>query len=150
MSRFEPSEHSYGADVAAATTPAPTSFLDKITSTVTGLATNQSAQMTAWTAVVNAIADPRQRVATLRAKIANYKKMRDEFPEPIKTLYSNQIVLMQSRLKAEQVNLGLEKEGESSTSTWRTIGHTAGYVAIGLGVLVGGYVVVRTVKAAWA
>lgn len=146
---FEPSEYS-DADAPASSEAAPSTLASKLQALVSGVASGDSAQLSAWANVINAISDPRMRVATLKAKIKNYKAMRDKFPEPVKTLYKNQIVLMQSRLKAEERNLELEVAGESSTSTWRTIGHGLGYAAIVLVGLGGAFVAVKTYRTATA
>lgn len=143
---FEPSEYSD----ASSTSSTSSTLADKLTAMVSGAVSGDQAQIAAWSNVINAISDPRQRVATLRAKIQNYKAMRDKFPEPVKTLYTNQIVLMKSRLKAEEKELQLEVQGEQSTSTWRTIGHSLGYAAVVVLALGGAFIGVKTWREATA
>lgn len=137
---FEPSAYSDTATNAAK--PG-----DQVLSTLSKVVGSQTANIEGWAALINAIGDPRQRVATLTAKIKNYKIMRAKYGVgPIKDLYSNQIRLMQERLKAEKVNLARVEASERSTDTWRGIGHSLGYVAIGVGVLTGVFVLSRAVR----
>lgn len=146
---FVPSRYSRGYGDDAASTSSST-LLSKVSGLVTGSGGGTTG-LDAWVAVVNALSDPRERVAVLKAKIANYKAMKAKYGiGPLGDLYANQIRLMKARLQAEQTNLGLEAQGEASTSEWRTIGHGLGIVGIGVGVLVGAYVLTRTVKAAQA
>lgn len=120
---FVPSEHSYGAGESTTQATASSGGEDSWLSKITGAVTGGVSGIEAWATVIDAISDPRVRVATLKAKIKNYKRMRAKYGfGPIADLYTNQIQLMQARLQAEKKNLGLEKEGETSTWGWRVGG----------------------------
>ncbi len=147
---FVPSVYSYGDEAAApAAAPAKTDWLSKITGALTG--GGGSSGLDAWASVVNALADPRERVAVLKAKIANYQKMKKTVGiGPIGLLYDNQIALMRARLSAETESLRQEKAGEASTATWRDQGHLLAYVGIGVLALGGTWIAVRTIRTAQA
>lgn len=150
---FEPSTLSDTTDAPSvtATAPATTAASPGLFSQLETAVKGQASNVSNWSAIVNAISDPRERVATLKAKIKNYKAMKAKYGiGPIGDLYQNQIVLMQSRLKAEEKDLELEREGETSTSTWRTIGHSLGYAGIAIAVLGGMYLGVKTYREATA
>lgn len=139
MSSFEASAHSYGAEEAAT----KTDWGAKLTA----LVQQPSTQLNAWNAVVSALSDPRERVAVLKAKIKNYKAMKAKYGiGPVADLYQNEIVKMRARLGAEEENLRLQEEGEESSTTWRWIGHTGGYVGIGLGLLAGGLLIAKIMQ----
>lgn len=69
----------------------------------------------------------------LKAKIANQVEMRDRFPEPIRTLYVNNLRVLRAKLKAAEQAQALEREAQDSTRTWRFMGYTI----TGTGVAVG-------------
>lgn len=85
-----------------------------------------------------------EQVEVFRARIRNYQAIRDVVPEPVKSLYNNQIRVMQGRLKAAEHAKGLEREGERSARTWRVLGYTV----TGTGIVVGGAAVIVLVELA--
>jgi hypothetical protein len=74
-----------------------------------------------------------EQVEVLKAKIANQTEMRDRFPEPIRTLYVNNLRVLRGKLKAAEQAQALEREEQASTRTWRFMGYTI----TGTGVAVG-------------
>ena len=67
--------------------------------------------------------DPLQRAKVLRAKIKNYKEMRDRVNLPItKQFYTNEIRKMEAKLDAAEHEIKIKKEGEEATRNWRLLG----------------------------
>jgi hypothetical protein len=85
-----------------------------------------------------------EQVEVLKARIRNYAAIRDVVPEPIKTLYNNQIGIMQAKLGAAQQAKALEREDQQSTRTWRVLGYTV----TGTGIVAGGAVVFALLEVA--
>ena len=114
--RFEPSDASfYGAPAKNA----GGGLLDLVQDAFT----SSNAAIAGWGALISAIEDPRERVATLKAKIANYERMRRKYGiGPLGDLYTNEIRLMKARLKAEKKGLVIQKEGEGAVWIWRIAG----------------------------
>lgn len=74
-----------------------------------------------------------QDVEVLKAQIANHRRMRAKVPEPLKTLYSNKIKVLQAKLRAAEQAKLLEQEEQQSTRNWRLLG----YSVTGTGIAVG-------------
>lgn len=97
-----------------------------------------------WVALVGPIArevlasSATQDVEVLRAKIANQTRMMQVSPEPLKTLYRNNIAVLKAKLRAALQERELERESQQATRTWRI----AGYAVTGTGMAVGAGVVV--------
>ena len=75
-----------------------------------------------------------EQVEVLEAKIANQTEMRDRFPEPIRTLYVNNLRILRGKLKAAKQAAALEREDQASTRTWRFMGYTVTGTGIAVGV----------------
>lgn len=79
-----------------------------------------------------------EQVEVLQAKIENQRRLRDAMPEPIRTIYANNVRVMEAKLKAARQAKVLEREGQNAQRTWRLVGYTI----TGTGVAVGGAMVV--------
>jgi hypothetical protein len=77
--------------------------------------------------------DAYEDVEVLRAKIRNQTALMQWAPEPAKTIYRNNIAVLQAKLRAAQHAKQVELESESAQRTWRIFGWTFS----GTGVLVG-------------
>lgn len=78
-----------------------------------------------------------EQVEVLKARIKNYAAIRDAVPEPLRTLYSNQIGVMQARLRAAQHAKQLEREAEQAVKAWRVLGYTV----TGTGIVTGAAII---------
>lgn len=78
--------------------------------------------------------NPIQRQKVLKAKIKNYKEMRDRVNLPIaKQFYTNEIRKMEAKLESTEHEIKIKKEGEQATRNWRSLGQAG----IATGILVG-------------
>lgn len=78
--------------------------------------------------------DPLQRAKVLRAKIKNYKEMRDRAVLPLaKQVYTNEIRKMEAKLDAAEHEIKIKKEGEEATRDWRMLGQ----IGIATGIVFG-------------
>jgi len=75
-----------------------------------------------------------EQVEVLKAKIANQTELRDRFPEPIRTLYVNNLRVLRGKLKAAEQAQALEREEQASTRTWRFMGYTITGTGVAVGV----------------
>lgn len=97
-----------------------------------------------WVAVVGPIArevlasSATQDVEVLKAKIANQTRMAQVSPEPLRTLYLNNINVLKAKLRAAVQAREVERESQQATRTWRL----AGYTVTGTGVAVGAGIIV--------
>ena len=88
--------------------------------------------------------DATASVETLRAKIKNHARLRDTFPEPLKTLYANKVRVLKSKLKAALVRQARDVEDRSSKKEWSVLGK----VAVVTGIITGGALILFIVAGA--
>ena len=68
--------------------------------------------------------DAYESVEVLKAKINNQTEMMRWAPEPLKTVYRNNIEVLKAKLRAAQHAKSIEREGEQAQRTWRIFGWT--------------------------
>ena len=78
--------------------------------------------------------DSTESVETLKAKIKNHIHLRNTFPEPLKTLYANKVLVLKGKLKAALARQKRDLEDRGSKKEWAVLGK-AGIVT---GIVVGG------------
>lgn len=95
-------------------------------------------------ATYSSAADPRVQLATLEAKIANYKRMKATAPGVLRGFYTNEIAKMEAKAAALREKLAIQQEGEAATRQWRGLGQAGlavgvvgGVVAVGILAVVG-------------
>lgn len=76
--------------------------------------------------------DPRERIAVLQAKIANYKAMKAKVPI-LAVYYDNEIRKLQAQVGALQSQAQAASASEQATGQWRVLGQ----VGAGVGILAG-------------
>ena len=85
-----------------------------------------------------------ETVETLKAQIANHKRLRDSFPDPLKTLYANKVRVLSAKLKAALDLKKRDAEDRASKYDFAMLGKIGGVV----GIFVGGALILLIVSGA--
>lgn len=72
-------------------------------------------------------------VEVLRAKIHNQRDLALRVPEPVRTLYMNNVRVLEAKLRAALHARQVELEQERATRTWRVLGYTVTGTGIAVG-----------------
>jgi hypothetical protein len=79
--------------------------------------------------------DARTKLASIQAQIQNLQDEKARYPYlNVWHVLDNKIATLQAQMTAIQQNVVVQTEGEAATRDWRSIGQTAGMVAIAFGV----------------